>query len=115
MLCEFFFAFTVCEVVDVRLSIKALSSAERDMLLLGKLQTFYQPAKGSSNPAPKRARLSYAFDSREICEGAFCFIHGVGDFSLRSLKKHLRNSGLTTRVHGNKRKKPVHAHTQWIS
>ena len=83
------------------------------MLLLGKLQTFYQPAESSSSrPSPKRARLTYAFDSREICEGAFCFGHGIGDFSLRALKKHLRNNGITPRVHGNNGKKPVHAHTR---
>ena len=79
----------------------------------GKLQTFYQPAeRGSSHPCPKKSRLTYAFDSREICEGAFCFIHGIGDFSLRALKKHLRNNGITPRVHRNKGKKPVHALTR---
>lgn len=105
--------FTVGEVADVRLSLKLLSKSERDMFLLGKLQTFYEPpGKGSAHPRPKRARLVYAYDSRELCEGAFCFIHEVGDFSLRSLKKHLRDKGVTPRVHGNKGKKPAHAHTR---
>ena len=82
------------------------------MLLLGKLQTFYEPQKeGCSRPTPKRARLTYAFDSREVCEGAFCFIHGVGDFSVRALKKHLLDHGIAPHVHGNKGKKPTHAHT----
>ena len=105
--------FTVGEVADVRLSLKLLSKSERDMFLLGKLQTFYEPpGEGSAHPRPKRVRLVYAYDSRELCEGAFCFIHGVGDFSLRSLKKHLRDKGVTPRVHGNKGKKPAHAHTR---
>lgn len=83
------------------------------MLLLGKLQTFYQPqTERSSHPSPKRARLSYAYDSREICESPFCFIHGIGEFSLCALKKHLRNNGISPRVHGNKGKKPAHAHTR---
>ena len=105
--------FTVGEVAEARLSLKALSKAERDMFFLGKLQAFYEPLKESStHPSPKRARLTYAYDSREVCEGAFCFIHGIGDFSLRSLKKHLHNKGITTRVHGNTGKKPAHAHTR---
>ena len=94
------------EVGNVRLSLKVLSKAEREILLLGKLQTFYHPPKqGSPHPSPKRAYLTYAYDSSEICEGAFCFIHGIGDFSLRSLKKHLRNNGITPLIHGNKGKK----------
>ena len=105
--------FTISEVAHARLALKALSKNERDMLLLGKLQTFYQLSKeGSSHLAPKRARLTYAYDSREVCEGAFCFIHGIGDFSLRSLKKHLRNNGITPRIHGNKGRKPAHSHTR---
>ena len=102
--------FSVEEVADARLSLKRLSKAECDMLLTGKLQTFYKPPQDGS--APKRARLSYAYDSREVCEGAFCFIHGIGDYTLRALKKHLRDHGLTPRVHGNKGKKPAHAFTR---
>ena len=64
--------FSVEEVADARLSLKHLSKAECDMLLTGKLQTFYKPPKEGS--APKRAHLSYAYDSREVCKGAFCFI-----------------------------------------
>ena len=86
------------------------------MLLLGKLQTFHKPAeRGSSHPSPKRARLTYAFDSGEICEGAFCFVHEIGDFSLRALKKHLCNNGIISRVHGNKGKR-LYMHIQeWTS
>ena len=102
--------FSVEEVADARLSLKRLSKAECDMLLTGKLQTFYKPPQEGS--APKRARLSYAYDSREVCEGAFCFIHGIGDYTLRALKKHLRDHGLTPHVHGNKGKKPAHAFTR---
>jgi len=102
--------FSVEEVADARLSLKRLSKAECDMLLTGKLQTFYKPPQEGS--APKRACLSYAYDSREVCEGAFCFIHGIGDYTFRALKKHLRDHGLTPRVHGNKGKKPAHAFTR---
>ena len=85
--------FTASEVADAMLSLKQLSKSDRDMFLLGKLQTFYEPpGEGSVHP--------------------ICFIHGVGDFSLRSLKKHLRDNGVTPRVHGNKGKKPAHAHTR---
>jgi len=65
------FADFSVEVADARLSLKRLSKAECDMLLIGKLQTFYKPPQEGT--APKRARLSYAYDSREVCEGAFCF------------------------------------------
>jgi len=67
--------FSVEEVADARLSLKRLFKAECDMLLTGKLQTFYKPPQEGS--APKRARLSYAYDNREVCEGTFCFIHGI--------------------------------------
>ena len=100
-----FSGFTVSEVADARLS---LSKAERDMPLLGKL---YQPAE-RIKLFPSISKKSPPYLCREICEGAFCFGYGIGDFSLRALKKHLRNNGITPRVHGNNGKKPVHAHTR---
>ena len=51
-------AFTVVEVANVRCSVKALTKPKRDMLLLGKLHTFYEPlSEGSMHPTPKRAHL----------------------------------------------------------
>lgn len=40
--------FSVEEVVEARISLKCLSKAECDMLLLGKLQTFYKPPQEGS-------------------------------------------------------------------
>ena len=78
------FADFSVEVAEARLSLKRLSKAECDMLLIGKLQTFYKPPQEGSSL--KRACRSCAYDSREVCEGAFCFIHGIGDYTLHALK-----------------------------
>ena len=53
-------SFTVEEVADARLALNAPSKVERDMLLLGKLQTYEPPREGSTHPRPKRACLTYA-------------------------------------------------------
>ena len=65
--------FSVEEVAEARISLKRLSKAECDMLLLGFIQTFYKPPQEGSSV--KRACRSFAYDSTEVCEGAFCFIH----------------------------------------
>ena len=49
--------FNVQEVADARISLKRLPKAECDMLLLGKLQTFYKPPQEGSSVKEHTAHL----------------------------------------------------------
>ena len=40
-----------------------------------------------------------------VCQHAFCYIHDIGEFVLRSLKKHFLESGPCPREHGSKGRK----------
>lgn len=89
---------------------------EHDMFLLGKLQLLIQnPSTVSytrSSKATKKQRLTaaYAFDHRLVCQKAFFFLHGIGEFTLRALRKHILEVGPTPREHGSKGRKVHNAY-----
>ena len=41
----------------------------------------------------QRLTATYAFDHRIVCQKAFCFLHGIGEFTLRALRKHIVDAG----------------------
>ena len=109
--------FGVEEICEFRLSLKELDKHERDLFLMGKLQTLIKDpstvthARSSKAVLKKqRLRVMYAFDHRIVCQHAFCFIHDIGDFTLRSLKKHISEAGPCPREHGSKGRKPHNAY-----
>ena len=84
--------FTVDEICEFRLSMKELDKHERDLFLMGKLQTLLKDpstvthARSAKPVATKkqRCRVAYAFDHRIICQHAYCFIHDIGNYALLS-------------------------------
>lgn len=85
--------------MDFKLSMRELSKGERDLFLMGKLQVSIQDpmtvTHARSKKAAKKQRMScqYAFDHRLVCVNAFCYLHEIGSFTLRALKKHISESG----------------------
>ena len=108
--------FNVKEVYDFRLSIMELDKHERDLFLMGKLQVLITDPStvthaGSTQAAKKqRRRAVYAFDHRVVCQHTFCFLHNIGEFTLRALRKHIVEAGPYPREHGSKGKKAYNAY-----
>ena len=108
--------FNVSEVSEYRLNMKELTKTERDMFLLGKLQLLIRDPStvhhARSSKAVKKQRLTaaYAFDHRIVCHKAFCFLHSIGEFTLRALRKHIIEVGPIPREHGLKGRKAYNAY-----
>ena len=66
-----------------------------------------------STTVVKRQRLTceYAFDHQNVCQKAFCFIHNIGEFALRSLRKHVSENGLIPREHAAKGRRTHNAYS----
>ena len=79
---------------------------------MGKLQilindpsTVHHARSSQSLRKKQRLRVKYAYDHRMVCQHAFCYIHDIGEFVLRSLEKHVLESGPCPREHGSKGRK----------
>ena len=99
--------FSPPEILDFKLSMRELTKGERDLILMGKLQVVTRdPATISharaKKPTKRRLTCEYMFDHRCVCQKALCFIHEIGDFTLRSLRKHISENGPIPREHGSK-------------
>ena len=46
---------------------------------------------------------------KRICRKMFCFLHTISKQRPETVKAHLLQNGLTSRVHGNARRLPAHA------
>lgn len=57
----------------------------------------------------KRTRYEYKFHGNIICRKSFMIIYDIKESSLKSLIKHLSDTGNVPRVHGNKGRKPSNA------
>ena len=83
---------------------------------MGKLQLLTRDpgtvVHSRTTKATKKQRLTvqYTFDHRTVCQSAFCFLHGIGLFTLRALKKHITEVGPCTREHGSKGRMAHNAH-----
>ena len=108
--------FSVSEVKEFRLSMSELTKNERDMFMMGKLQLLVRDpgivTHARSSKAVKKQRLTaaYAFDHRRVCQKAFCFLHNLGEFTLRALRKHVIEAGPIPREHGSKGRKAYNAY-----
>ena len=89
--------------------------AELDMVILGQLQAFSNTSSAVSVQARHRETerqkfyTSFSHQGMPVCSKMFRFLHGIGETRLKSLSRHLRQSGLTPRTHGNVKRKPAHA------
>ena len=95
---------------------RELSKNERDFFLMGKLQvgirdtTTVSHARSEKKAKKQRLSCQYSFDHRVICQNAFCYIHDIGNYTLRALRKHISECGPVPRQHGNKGRKAYNAY-----
>ena len=59
--------------------------------------------------ARQRSYTAFLHLSKHVCRRMFCLLHAIFTRRLVNVKAHILANGLTSRVHGNTRRLPVHA------
>ena len=90
-----------------RLNIDELTKLEHDMYLMGITMACLEGTDETHrHKERKRLRSKYRFKGKEVCLGAFLFLEHTTLHHLKSIRKHVRDHGVTPRIHGNHRKRP---------
>lgn len=90
-----------------RLNIAELTKEEHDMYLMGVIMaSLLNPTQTSRNKERKRQWASYVYQGKRVCLDAFLFLENVTHYHLKIIRNHLLKHGVTSRTHGNLRKKP---------
>nr|XP_022302539.1 uncharacterized protein LOC111110356 [Crassostrea virginica] len=101
---------------ELLLRLREFTKSERDIYILSKLEDqliIHVAAEGavsSKENKRERQRFRYSFQGIEICESAWRSVFEIGRSEFKSLKKQLKENGVTPRVHGLKGKKSNHGH-----
>ena len=83
--------FTVAEVYSFCLSLREMTKAEKDMLILGKLHALSRAGSSIHHANKvqlgkrKRVTCDYHFDYRTVCKEAVIFLHDIGTKQLKNL------------------------------
>lgn len=102
-------AFDAAEIEQAQLTMMELDRQEKELIVLGLLESARYGAETTHGKKRRRARFSYSFQGVKICVGAFRFIYSIGQKQMKNLLKHSEENGPVPRVHGNKGRKPKHA------
>ncbi|KAK3106530.1 hypothetical protein FSP39_022025 [Pinctada imbricata] len=96
--------FTENEIYQHRLSMRELDKFEKEAILLGKLAQSEIRGTNRCKLTGERQRQNfyYSFNQNAICETAFLLFHDIGNKAFKNLKKHYKENGIETRVHGHK-------------
>ena len=98
---------------DSRNNCHELSSTERDLIILGAIQSSLNcnevSVSGRSHKHRKQPRMAFYYHGKRICKKTFLFLHCLNKNRFCSLVKHYRKNRLTLRVHGNKKRLPSSA------
>lgn len=86
----------VDEVVDHRMQCIELSSPELDLVILGALQSHFNPSFEK-----ERYRMKYFFRDIQVCKKTFLLVYGIAKTRLENLKAHFKKEGLVSRTHVN--------------
>ena len=104
--------FDAAEILQSRMNSQELERDEKDMLLLGILESLkYSSEENYYGKKRKRAAFCYKFQGLQICVNAFRYIYSIGTRQFKNILKHLETVGPTPRVHGNSGRRPHHALT----
>jgi len=87
------------------LSMQELEKDEKELFIMGSLQK----NDNDTQKGRKRQRIRYSYKF-QVCKPAFCYINCISENTLKRLSKHMECNGPVPRVHGNKSRKPHHAH-----
>jgi len=90
-----------------RLNIAELTRSEQDMYLMGvTMATLSNPQETARHTERKRLRTHYVYQGRKICLEAFLYLENCTQYQLKRIRKHIKDHGVTPRVHGNHGKRP---------
>ncbi|KAH3792377.1 hypothetical protein DPMN_145872 [Dreissena polymorpha] len=88
--------------------IRALAKEEKELNVM----TLLKDVDGETTKRGKqrkRARVEFRVAGSAVCKKKIMLFFDIGKHQLLSLQQHVREHGLTPRVHGNRGKKPTHA------
>ena len=100
------------EFAQFRSDFQSLPKAEQDALVMGQLFIMRDRQTISTSPRLKNKertnqRFSYLFDHKiPICQETYINMLGISEKYLKTIKKHLANQRIKSRIHGNLNKAP---------
>lgn len=93
-----------------RLNIAELTKQEHDMYLMGvTMACLSNRTETNRHKERVRQRAVYVFQGKRVCLDAFIYLENVTHYHLKRIRRHVMVNGVTSRVHGNVRKKPHNA------
>lgn len=93
-------SFSVGEVYKHVLDMRTLEKNEKDMYIMGKLNTKSLSSQTRSGDR-KRLRYTYCVQDKEVCLKTFLLLHDLGEKELKNIRAHVQKNGIQPRVHGN--------------
>lgn len=105
--------FNNTHVLDVRLSMRALTRDELDLVVMGQLMAGANISESVSTksyhrPAMRqKAYTSFFHQGKPICQSMFVFLHCIGLKRLKNLSKFFQAHGIAPRLHGNIKRLPA--------
>ena len=97
------------QIQDHIFNLREMDKESKDMYIMGALHRVNRDSKRSRYGERMRTRYEYKFNATNICRKAFLIIYDIGERTLKNLIRHVNLNGNIPRIHGNKRRKPVHA------
>ena len=102
--------FDAGEIEAHRLSIQDLEKTEKEVLVLGVLESCrHEEEQTTKGKRRRRTRFSYQYRGHPVCVTAFRHFYSLGQKEFRNLLNHLSENGAIPCVHGNKGRKLEHA------
>ena len=98
------------QAYELLLSIREYSKSVRDIYLLSKLENLEVLSSDTRKGKRERQRFRYSFQGIEICESSWrdIYIYDILRSEFESLKKQLKENGVSPRVHGLTGRKSNH-------
>ena len=94
-------SFDSAVIEQTQLNMAEMDRQERDLIMLGILQSGRCGEEMTRGRKRKRQRFNYTFQGEKVCVVAFRKIYGLGEKAMKNLLKHFEKNGAVPRVHGN--------------
>ena len=107
--------FAPGELSDMRLNYAEMTRDQLDIAVLAKLACGMhlsketQRSRKRTQTERKAQRTDFFHHGHKICRDTFKYLHGIGQDRLNNLIKHYKENRVTTRQHGNKKRRPANA------
>jgi len=82
-----------------------------DIIIISQINAhhFSEDLPGHGNAGERKDYTLFYFHCHRICLATFLFLHGIGKNCFRKLVKHYKLNGVSARMHGNHKRKPLNA------